>query len=292
MSAHIKGLVLKQLSGFYYVQGPCGNVYECKLRGKIKDQVVTGDRVLITPLSHDKGILEKILPRDNLLYRPKIANVSTVLIIMAADQPAPSLILLDRLLVLAFYNDLKPCIVVNKCDISPHNKAQLITDYYPRANLKVIKTSARNRCGIDNLKAMLKGEIAVMAGPSGVGKSSLLNALLTVDVKTQEVSKKIGRGKHTTRHVELFPLDLGGWIADTPGFSVLDIPNMPKHNLAGYFSDFTPYIAGCRFRDCLHHKETECGVKEAVKEGIIAQPRYDNYLTMLDEVIKNERCYR
>ncbi|MDD3852092.1 MAG: ribosome small subunit-dependent GTPase A [Syntrophomonadaceae bacterium] len=289
----VSGVVLKNYSGFYYVQTADSTIYECKLRGKIKEQIVTGDRVIITPLVNDKGVLENLEKRDNLLYRPKIANVDLLLIVMAYDQPIPSLSLLDRLIMLANYNRLKPIIILNKSDIKAHENTNLILNYYPRAGFKVISVSAYKQINLNLIDEEIKDNIAVMAGPSGVGKSSLLNALSEkLDIKTQTVSSKIGRGRHTTRHVELYPLRTSGWLADTPGFSVLDMPVMKSSELSAYFPDFEPYFSKCRFNNCLHNQETECGVKQAVTDGIILSSRYQNYLQMLQEVIQKERCYK
>ncbi len=288
-----EGIVLKKYSGFYYVQDKELNIYECKLRGKIKKPVFTGDKVIFTVLEGNKGVLEEVLSRNNELYRPKIANVSMALIVMANDQPAPSLPLLDRLLFLACYNKVIPYIVLNKCDLEADEKAVLIKEYYPKAGFNFILTSAIRGTGIEMLKDTVRGHIAVFTGPSGAGKSSLLNVLINgLNIKTQEVSRKIDRGRHTTRHVELYPLESGGLVADTPGFSVLDIPPVRSGDFALHFPDFLPFIEECRFSDCLHYKEKECGIKKAVDAGIIAEFRYDNYVSMLEEVLENERCYR
>jgi ribosome biogenesis GTPase len=287
------GIVLKKLSGFYYVQDAFDNLYECKLRGKIKQQVLTGDRVVVTLTEEQRGIIEEVLPRDNELYRPKIANVSMVLVIMAYDRPAPSMLLLDRLLFLTYYNGLKPVIVLNKCDIPESEKAGLIKSYYPQAGFNLILSSAKTGYGIDEIKNIIKGQVAVMAGPSGSGKTTLLNTLVSgLQERTQEVSNKIGRCKHTTRHVELYRLELGGFIADTPGFSVLDMPAVGKRELISYFPDLQSYTDNCEFQDCLHYKERICGVKQALANEIIIESRYKNYLTMLEEVIAMERCYK
>ena len=289
----VEGLVLKNYGGFYYVQDAKLDIYECKLRGKIKQAVLTGDKVLFTPLEQGRGILETISRRRNELQRPRIANADLLLIIMAHNQPAPSLALLDRLLVNASYKELTPYIILNKMDLPEDENASIITSYYPRKGFNLIKSSVRNNIGIDSIKEAIANHIAVLAGPSGTGKSSLLNLLAEgVGIKTQDVSKKIGRGRHTTRHVELYPLRNGGLIADTPGFGVLDPPDMESRQLASHFPEIYDFSKQCRFGDCLHYGEKDCAVKEAVKENIIAEFRYRSYLTLLDELIKNERCYR
>jgi len=288
----VEGLVLKNYGGFYYVQDSEKNIYECKLRGKIKQQVISGDKVIFTPLENGKGILESILPRDNELLRPRVANVDLLLIVMANDKPSPSLMLLDRLLVNAYYHKLTPYIILNKNDLEEDSRAAMIRQYYPKAGFNLINTSVHTQYGINNVKQVIINRIAVMAGPSGSGKSSLLNCLVEgAKIKTQEVSRKIGRGRHTTRHVELYPIASGGWIADTPGFSVLDVPDIESSKLADYYPDFREYTNNCKFTNCLHYREKECGLKKAVADGYIAQFRYDNYLAILKELIQNERCY-
>lgn len=288
----VEGLVVKTYGGFYYVQDHQGNNYACRLRGKIKGPVLAGDHVVITVLEQCEGILEQVLPRKNELYRPRVANVSLLLIVMAVAQPAPSLILLDRLLFLAAYYHVKPCIILNKCDLPRTEAADKLDDYYVRAGFKLIKTSATTGEGLEKLREILAGNVTVLAGPSGTGKSSLLNNLTGADMKTQEVSRKISRGRHTTRHVELFPLLSGGWMADSPGFSVIDLPSLDSRELAGYWQDFATFVDRCRFDDCLHYREQDCGIKQACLEGQIADFRYQNYVTILEEVMQNERCYR
>lgn len=291
IATQVEGLVLKNVAGFYYVQDHNLDIHECKVRGKLKEKILSGDRVIFTLLEDSKGILEKVLPRENQLYRPKVANVSQVLIVMAYDRPKPSLSLLDRLLVLAEFSNLTPCIVLNKCDLPNSKEVDDILAYYPQAGFPVISISARQNIGIQNLREQIKDEIAVLAGPSGTGKSSILNILTSRDMPTQEVSKKIGRGRHTTRHVELYPMEIGAWLVDTPGFGVLDLPRMRREELPQHFPDFVAYANDCRFTDCLHNKEHECGVKTAIQEQKILTSRYENYLSMLEEVMENERCY-
>lgn len=290
--AHHQGLVLKNYSGFYYVQNCHAQIVECRTRGKLKERILSGDRVVYSPLEDGKGIVEQILPRDNEMYRPRVANASMVLIVMAYERPLPSLTLLDRLLLLAQYSRLKPLIVLNKSDLQINQYISDIQTYYPRARIPLLNVSARFNQGMEELKAAISGEIAVLAGPSGVGKSSILNLLAAREAApTQEVSNKIGRGRHTTRHVELYPLDNNGWLVDTPGFSVLDLPRMRREELPALFPDFFDYSVDCKFADCLHNKENSCGVKQAVKDKQILASRYNNYLSMLEEVMENERCY-
>jgi len=291
-SENQEGLVIKLYGGFYYVQNSRGLVYECRLRGKLREPVLGGDRVTITVLEEGRGILESILPRRNQLYRPRIANVDLALIVMANDRPAPSVALLDRLLFLSFYHKISPVIVLNKCDLPEDSRAANLRSYYPAAGFQFLATSVETGEGIERLSEIIDNQVAVLAGPSGRGKSSLLNLLVAAHTKTGQVSEKIGRGRHTTRHVELFPLTGGGLLADSPGFSVLDLPQMDSRDLADYYPDFIEYTADCRFDDCLHYRENECGVKKAYAEGKIADFRYQNYVVMLEEVMKNERCYR
>jgi len=287
-----EGLVIKNFAGFYYVQDQRDQIFECKVRGKVKERILSGDKVLFYKTEDKRGIIEKVLPRKNQLYRPRVANVSLVLIILACNNPKPDLNLLDRLLFLAAFNNINPCIVLNKSDLDRDINALNIMQYYPRAGFKLITTSVRNQTGIEEIKLVIKNKIAVLAGPSGSGKTSLLNSVRPESrLNTQEVSRKIGRGRHTTRHVELYPLDSGGWIVDTPGFSVLDMPDIKREELKEFFPDFQVYADQCRFGDCLHFKESECQVVKAVAEGKILASRYKNYVNMLKEIMERERCY-
>ncbi|HCF71678.1 MAG TPA: ribosome small subunit-dependent GTPase A [Syntrophomonas sp.] len=291
--AQLTGVVLKNYNKFYYVQDSSLNIYECKPRGKLKDFILSGDRVMFTPLEDGRGLLESILPRVNQLYRPKVANVDTVLIVMAHTKPAPDLMLLDRLLFLVAYSRMEAYIVLNKCDLPLDETVRKIQNYYGRHGFTLFNTSVTNRTGIEQLLQAIAGKVAVFAGPSGVGKSSLLNAMLdSALVKTGDLSEKVGRGKHTTRHVELFPLTNGAVMVDTPGFSSLDLPRLRREELGDYYPDFQDYSTECRFGNCLHHREIECGVKQAVRDREIADFRYNNYIHILEEVIANERCYR
>lgn len=288
-----EGLVLKNYGGFYYVQDSRGDVYQCRPRGKVQERILSGDRVTFQALEHQQGVLESILPRRNELYRPRAANVSLVLIVMAHQRPRADLGLLDRMLLIAEYKGIAPAIILNKCDLPRDGSIDLIESCYRQLGYRVVFTSSRTMAGIAELKDRTANEIAVFAGPSGAGKSSLLYQLSgqRFNPPTQELSKKTDRGKHTTRHTELFPLDNGGWIVDTPGFSLLELPRMEREELRHHMPELRRYGEECRFGDCLHDKESHCAVKAAAAGGDIAPHRYKNYLAMLEEIVKNERDY-
>ncbi len=288
------GLVLKRYSGFYYVQDAKEETIECKLRGKVKNQVIlVGDRVRFTRTEEDKGIIEEVMPRSVELVRPAIANVNQVLVVMSFDQPPPNINFLDRLLILIENLNLEAVIVLNKCDLSSNQEVENIKKHYPRIGYPVLLTSSTMKVGLLDLFQTMSGKISVVAGLSGVGKTSLLNMLFSGwELKTGQVSTKLSRGKHTTRHVELFPLPAGGWVADTPGFTVVDTPAIKREDLSCLFKEFVEPARECRFVNCLHSGERDCGVKKAVKNGLILTSRYQNYLTSLTEVIEKERCYR
>ncbi|MDR1617305.1 MAG: ribosome small subunit-dependent GTPase A [Syntrophomonadaceae bacterium] len=288
----VVGTILKKYSSFYYVQDENNQVYECRLRGRIKTLATSGDRVEITLIRPGAGVLERILPRKNQLYRPRIANVGLMIIVFACDKPSPNILLLDRLLLLTYSVPLKCCIVLNKGDLEPSKSASQIKDYYGANGFELIITSGLTGAGIGELSQLMKGQISVFTGPSGVGKSTLINKLIPdrkEKLKTQAISEKIGRGRHTTRHVELFSLPNGGWVADTPGFSNLDLPKMKSKDLSGLYRDFEYYRQECQFADCCHDKEKNCSVKEAVTEGKIAYFRYENYLSLLNELRESEK---
>ena len=288
------GTVIKKYSGYYYVQVNESCIYQCQLRGKIKDLATTGDQVEITILDKTQGVLETVLPRINQLYRPRISNVSLIVIVMSYDKPAPVSYLLDRLLLLARHNCLEPCIVMNKGDLAPNAMALRIIEYYSRKGFKMITTCSLVYQGIEELMQVMAGHISVLCGPSGVGKSTLINTLIPgrKEIKTQEISARIGRGKHTTRHVELFSLPRGGWVADTPGFSNLALPDIKRRQLPGYYPDFLKHAQTCQFGDCYHDQEIRCGVKEAVGSSEIADFRYNNYLSFLHEIKSGENNQR
>ncbi len=268
--------------------------WECSLRGIYrlnKKDVLPGDRVYFNVLNEKQAVIEKVLPRKNELYRPSVTNVDQLLIVTAVKKPAPDLMLIDKLTLLAENKNLKPLIIFNKIDFI--EKIPKYVEQYKEIGYDIICTSAREKIGIDILKSKLKGKLSVLAGVSGVGKSSLLNEISEkFCLKTGEISLKLKRGKHTTKHVEFLVLDNGGLVADTPGFSKFNIPSdVVKENLSLFFPEINCLRQNCKFSSCLHNKEPQCAVKEAVEKKVIPEWRYYNYLKILEEIIKNERSY-
>ncbi|MBM7855750.1 ribosome biogenesis GTPase [Desulfohalotomaculum tongense] len=289
----VEGIVIKAYSGYYYVQDR-ETQWVCRLRGKFrltKERVLVGDRVKVKPAEKNTGVIYEVLQRRNELVRPPIANVDQAVITFAACRPDPNLDLLDRFLVMAEGAGIKPVICLNKADLLEEGQPAWL-EAYRQIGYTVLVTSAKDNTGIDQLKQALDNKISVFAGPSGVGKSSLLNAVHPgLKLKTGEISRKLGRGKHTTRHVELIPLQSGGLVADTPGFSSLYLPEFPAEELVYYFPELAEYAGSCRFNSCMHNKEPDCAVKEAVRLGKIDSRRYNSYLQFLSEIWEKERRY-
>lgn len=288
----LTGILVKGYGGFYYVNVN-GQEIECTLRGKFrkkKQSFLPGDFVTISLHDNGTGTIEEVSPRKNHLIRPPVANVDQVVIVMALREPAPQLELLDRLLVIAESLEINPIICFNKADkVEDYIE---ITDIYKKIGYQVIVTSAIHNLNVDQLKNSLKGKITVFAGLSGVGKSSLLNMIKPeLSLKVGQVSEKIKRGRHTTRHVELISLPDGGMVADTPGFSNLELSNIAPNHLSFFFPEMEKVQNECRFSQCLHHKEPDCAVKLGVDHGTIEADRYKNYLTFLDELRNRERRY-
>ena len=280
----IEGIIIKGIAGFYYVKVD-DTVYECKARGKFKNKKqvpLVGDCVTIS-LDGEKGVIETIAPRRNELFRPAVANVDQSLVVFALKNPEPHLNLLDKLLILGEYVGIKAVICLNKSDIDDVQKCQHIKDIYEPIGYKVIVTSVVDNLGFDVLKDELHHKITVLAGPSGVGKSSILNTVQPgLAAKVGSISEKIKRGKHTTRHSELIALDSGGYVVDTPGFSSLDIEFIGKEHLGECYPEIHHYSEGCQFNNCMHVKEPNCAVKEAVENGEIHEERYNSYLYFMN----------
>lgn len=294
MVKEIVGVVIKATAGFYYVKVEDGDLWECSLRGKFrldKNAALVGDKVLVKPRHGQVGVIEKIFPRNNELVRPPISNIEQALIVFSLREPKISILLLDRFLIQVAHSKVGAIICFNKMDLIKEEDLELIK-IYQDIGYKVINTSTYLGEGIEALRENLKGKITVLAGPSGVGKSSLINKIQHgLSLKTGEVGNKLRRGKHTTRHVELLPLNEGGFVADTPGFSNLWLPSMKREDLKGYFPEMEKLALGCRFRGCLHVNEPDCRVKEALAKKKINQGRYDNYLLFLEEVKNMEAKY-
>lgn len=287
--------VIKMYNGFYYLQvAGQEELLSCRLRGRIKRNkgaVVTGDYVEYQMLEDGTGVIESCLPRRTLLKRPAVANIDQVLITFAARQPDLNQLLLNRFLVLAEWSGIPEIVIcINKCDLL-EEKVDFLQDYV-QAGYKLLMVSAQEGQGIQELKNLLTGRVTVFAGPSGVGKSSLLNAVdSNLELATGKISDKIKRGKHTTRAACLLPLPEGGTVVDTPGFSAAELENIDKAQLANYFPEFRPYIEKCYYNTCTHSHEPDCAVKEAVAAGAICQARYEAYLNILQTINERKKAY-
>ncbi|TCT16949.1 ribosome biogenesis GTPase [Natranaerovirga pectinivora] len=288
------GKIIKGIAGFYYVHIPTEGVYECKAKGIFrKDNIkpLVGDNVEVEILDKDNflGNIVKIMPRKNELIRPLVSNIDQVIIVFAVTDPDPNYNLLDRFLVAIEKENIDIIICFNKIDILDEVKVNNIISVYKNVGYKVITTSTLKIEGIDNIKDVLKDKTSVFAGPSGVGKSSILNELQDkVKMETGEISAKIKRGKHTTRHAELMSFDDTSYIVDTPGFSSIFLNEIEAKDLREYFIEFLKYNDQCKFQTCVHINEPQCGVKEALNNGQINQNRYDSYKMIYDE-IKDQR---
>lgn len=285
MSLKTEGRILRSLSGFYDVQTPQGLV-TCRARGILRKEgnsPLTGDLVEIT-VEKGKGMVEKILPRKNHFIRPAVANVDALVVFAANVNPVTEPFLIDRVAAIAGDQNVPVYLCVNKCDLDP---AANLVRIYEHAGFPVICTSAETGEGVEALRALLEGKLTAFTGNSGVGKSSILNRLAPeLKLETGEVSEKLGRGRHTTRHVELYRLGENTYVADTPGFSSFDTDQMElilKENLQYAFPDFGSFIGKCRFDDCSHRKEPDCAVRAAVEAGDIEASRYESYLKLYEK---------
>lgn len=290
------GKIIKGIAGFYYVHTNENKVYECKAKGIFRNRKIkplVGDNVEITILDEEEkeGNIDAILPRINDLVRPAVANVDQALVIFAITQPDPNLNLLDRFLVMMERSAIPVTIVFNKIDLSDEALMETYRGIYEKAGYQVLFISTYDSCGMEQIRELIRGKTTVLAGPSGVGKSSLMNVLQPgAQMETGVISTKIQRGKHTTRHSELFCVEADTYMMDTPGFSSMYIENMEPNELKGYFPEFGEYEDACRFLGCVHVGELVCGVKQAAKEGQISKSRYDNYLLLYQE-LKDKRRY-
>ena len=285
MTKGSEGRIIRSISGFYEVQTDIGTV-TCRGRGSLRRSAeipLTGDLVTIS-IERGKGMIEKIHPRKNSFVRPAVANIDALVVFAANANPVTEPFLIDRVAAIAGDQEVPVIICVNKCDLDP---AQDLIRIYTHAGFPVIAASAETGEGIVQLRELIKGKLVAFTGNSGVGKSSILNCLCPeLALPTGEVSEKLGRGRHTTRHVELYDLGDGTLVADTPGFSSFDTDQMEvmlKENLQYAFPDFGPYIGACQFHDCSHRKEPGCAVTAALQAGGIEQTRYDSYLRLYEK---------
>lgn len=288
----IKGRIIKGVGGFYYISAD-ESIYECRARGRFRKEGITplvGDLVecKIDDASNT-GMITEIYPRTSCLIRPAVSNVTQIAIVLAVINPKPNLRVVDKLISSAVYAGIKPIICVNKSDLS---KTDELCDIYSRSGFEVLSLSAKDNLNIEKLIKYLEGEITVFGGISGVGKSSILNRVLKDDrLMTGEVSHKVERGKHTTRHSELMPIETGnGYIIDTPGFSSFAVSDIDESELEKLFPDFAPYIGDCEFLDCRHTVgQKGCAVLKAIEEGKLSRTRHESYMEQYKEILDNKK---
>lgn len=310
-----QGQIVKALSGYYYVQPilrensvvveaatnsqqfvATEQVLQCRARGVFKNKGIhplVGDRVEYEPTEGKEGWITHILERKNYLMRPPIANVDQVLLLFSMVEPNFNPVLLDKFLVHIERANIVPVICLSKTDLAPAVEQNPVTKVYQELGYSFMSCNVKDGAGLEQVREVLAGKITVFAGQSGVGKSSLLNALnSSLALETAAISQKLGRGKHTTRHVELLSLPGGGLVADTPGFSQLDFSDMEPEDLGDTFIEFRSYVDQCKFRGCVHQNEPQCAVKTAVAEGDISKQRYQSYIQLLEELILEKQRKR
>lgn len=292
----MQGKIIKGIGGFYYIHTEDAGVYECRAKGifrKDGKKPLVGDDVEISVLDEEKklGNVDEILPRKNELIRPAVANVDQALVVFAVASPRPNLNLLDRFLINMQQQEVPVKICFNKADLAGESELAELAKVYERCGCQVMFASVLENEGLEEIRQELIGRTTVVAGPSGVGKSSLTNYLQPgAGMEVGEVSRKIDRGKHTTRHTELIWIQKDTYFLDTPGFSSLYLQKLEREDLRRYFPEFLDYEEKCRFQGCMHISEPDCAVKEALAEGKISRSRYDNYLLLAEE-LKNKKRY-
>lgn len=292
----MRGKIIKGIAGFYYVYAEDGETYECHAKGifrKDNRKPLVGDDVEIT-ITHEadkEGNLTRIFPRKNELIRPAVANVDQALVIFAMKSPDPNLMLLDRFLIMMEQQNVPVAICFNKTDLASAEECEQLKQAYEACGYQVILTSTLDKSGEEAVHRLLEGRTTVVAGPSGVGKSSLTNLMQgDIEMETGEISRKLKRGRHTTRHSQIIPVSQDTYLMDTPGFSSLYLFDMEEDELKEYFPEFHEYADSCRFLGCRHFHEPDCSVKAALKEGRISPTRYENYIALYTE-LKEKRRY-
>lgn len=291
----MQGKIIRGIAGFYYVHVPDLGVLECKAKGVFrnrKEKPLVGDNVEVDLLDPEKriGNVENILPRQNALIRPAVANVDQAIVIFAVSYPKPNLNLLDRFLLMMKAQGIPVGICFNKMDTVKEDEVQEMILQYRQSGAEIYLTSTYRGEGLDLLQEDLLDRTTVLAGPSGTGKSSVINAIFPeAQMETGQISEKIKRGKHTTRHSELFSLGGNTYLMDTPGFTSLSLPDLEKEDLRNYYEEFIPYQEQCRFLGCVHVHEPDCAVKEALDRGEIPRNRYENYKMFYEELSHKKR---
>ena len=286
VTAALEGIILKSIGGFYYVEA-AETIYECKARGNFRKKglkPVAGDIVKITVPESGYCAIEEVCPRKNSIVRPPLANIDTLFIVVSTCEPSPNTAVIDKMTACAVNKNIEPVIVISKCDLSSSEK---LKEIYSLSGIKTIEFSSIDNRGLEEIRKVLKNKVTAFTGNSGVGKSTLLNALFPdLELATGEISEKLGRGRHTTRSVELFKAE-GGYVADTPGFSTVDLERyevIDKDDLKFAFPEFEDYLDKCRFTSCRHICEKGCAVVEAVQQGKISLSRHQSYVAMYNEV--------
>lgn len=275
------GIIVKSIGGLYFIESS-DTIYECKARGIFRKEGISpsvGDNVIF-----EDGVITEILPRKNYIIRPPLANLDRLIFVVSAAKPSPNLLLLDKFIAVAEYENIEPVIVITKVDLE---SCENILDVYTRAGISVYVIDYNDEDPAEKIRLLLKDKISAFTGNSGVGKSTLLNEICgDFNISTGEISEKLGRGRHTTRHSELYKLPWGGYIADTPGFSTFETNKyniIRKEELADCFREFRSYVGKCKFRDCSHTREKGCSIIEATEQGIISKSRHDSYCCMYEE---------
>ena len=287
---------MKGIAGFYYVHAEDGEVYECKAKGifrKDNQKPLVGDDVEVQILDGEEktGSIISIMPRRNSLIRPAVANVDQAFVIFAVENPRPNYMLLDRFLIMMEQEGIPAVICFNKIDLASQEELEFLNETYTNCGYHVILSSASMGEGVEEIRQVLQGKTTVVAGPSGVGKSSLTNLLQgEVQMETGEISKNLNRGRHTTRHSQVIPVAADTYLVDTPGFTSLYLTDMEEQDLKDYFREFRQYEGKCRFQGCRHIHEPGCAVKEALEEQKISRIRYEDYLGLYEE-LKEKRRY-
>ncbi|MFI3237667.1 MAG: ribosome small subunit-dependent GTPase A [Lachnospiraceae bacterium] len=295
MSDGLTGKITKGIAGFYYVYVQGYGMYECKAKGvfrKNNQKPLVGDDVVIDVLSMEpaNGNIVEILERKNSLIRPAVANIDQAMVIFSLKKPAPNLNLLDRFIIQMEQQNLDTIVCFNKSDLADEEEINDMRSIYERAGYRVMVVSAKEDADVDAVLKILAGKTTTVAGPSGVGKSSLINRMQTKTVmETGSISEKIERGKHTTRHTQIIPLGDEAYILDTPGFSSLELFDLEKEELSYYFKEFAEHDDGCKFTGCSHTHEPVCGIKKAVAEGVISNERYESYKVLLQELAQKKK---